>query len=142
MSILSVFINVLVVSACVGIHYELLFQLSKNLPRLKIKAKPKVVIGVFGALVAHAIEIWVFALAYFAKVKSGMFGHLEGNFDGTLLDCVYYSFTAFTTLGFGDIVPIGDIRFLTGIESLTGLVLITWTASFMFNEMQKYWVKQ
>ncbi|HHO59743.1 MAG TPA: two pore domain potassium channel family protein, partial [Thiotrichales bacterium] len=29
--------------------------------------------------------------------------------------------------------------YLTGIESLTGLVLITWTASFLYYEMQRYW---
>jgi hypothetical protein len=28
---------------------------------------------------------------------------------------------------------------LTGLESLTGLVLITWTASFLYYEMQRYW---
>jgi hypothetical protein len=39
----------------------------------------------------------------------------------------------------GDIQPHGDLRFLTGIESLTGLVLITWTASFLFVEMQRFW---
>ncbi|MFT6897577.1 MAG: hypothetical protein ACJA13_001986, partial [Paraglaciecola sp.] len=35
--------------------------------------------------------------------------------------------------------PFGDLRYLTGIESLTGLVLITWTASFLFFEMQRHW---
>ncbi|MEC4681791.1 MAG: two pore domain potassium channel family protein, partial [Nitrospirota bacterium] len=29
------------------------------------------------------------------------------------------------------------IRFLTGIEALSGLVLITWTASFLYLQMQK-----
>jgi len=58
------------------------------------------------------------------------------------MDCVYFSFTTFTTVGFGDIQPTGDLRFLTGIESLTGLVLITWTASFLFVEMQKFWNEQ
>jgi hypothetical protein len=28
---------------------------------------------------------------------------------------------------------------LTGVEALTGLILITWSASFLFIEMQKYW---
>jgi hypothetical protein len=32
----------------------------------------------------------------------------------------------------------GVIRYWTAIESLTGLVGITWTASFRFIEMQKY----
>jgi len=99
----------------------------------------RIVLGVLGALLAHSIEVWVFALAYYGLSQYGRWGHLEGNTDGSLMDCVYYSFTTFTTLGFGDITPVGDIRYLTGIESLTGLVLITWTASFLYLEMQRYW---
>ncbi len=139
MFILTMLINVIVVSIVVVIHYEFLFQLSKRISKLNIKPRLRIVFGVFGALVAHSIEVWIFAVAYYQKINSGLFGSLEGNFDGSLLDCVYFSFTSFTTLGFGDIEPIGDIRFLTGIESLTGLVLITWSASFLFFEMQKYW---
>jgi len=71
--------------------------------------------------------------------RAEAWGHLEGNFTGSLMDCVYFSFTTFTTLGFGDITPLGDLRYLVGIESLTGLVLITWTASFLFFEMQRFW---
>jgi hypothetical protein len=33
----------------------------------------------------------------------------------------------------------GYLRYLTGVEALTGLILITWSASFLFIEMQKYW---
>jgi len=66
-------------------------------------------------------------------------GYFVGNFEGSLLDCAYFSFTSYTTLGFGDIVPIGDLRYLTGLESLTGLVLITWSASFLYLEMTRYW---
>ena len=32
-----------------------------------------------------------------------------------------------------------DLRFLSGLEALAGLVLITWTASFLYYEMQRYW---
>jgi hypothetical protein len=42
-------------------------------------------------------------------------------------------------MGFGDIHPVGLIRFLSGLEGLTGIVLITWSASFMYIEMQKFW---
>ena len=136
---LASILNILVVSLVVLIHYGFLYQLSKLLPKLKIKPSYIIVLGVFGALVAHTIEVWVFASAYFYKLTTGVFGSIDGNFDGSWLDCVYFSFTSFTTLGFGDIVPHGDIRFLVGIESLTGLVLITWSASFLFFEMQKYW---
>ncbi|MEQ8800558.1 MAG: ion channel, partial [Haliea sp.] len=82
---------------------------------------------------------WIFALTYYVLITWLKWGSLGGNFDGTILDCVYFSFTVFSTLGFGDIFPEGEIRYLVGIESLTGLVLITWTASFLYYEMQRNW---
>ncbi len=142
MIILASLLNIMVVALVVLIHYGFLYQLSRVLPKLKIKSRFTIGLGVFGALLAHTIEVWVFASAYYWKLKSGVFGTFEGNFNGSWLDCTYFSFTSFTTLGFGDIVPLGDIRFLVGIESLTGLVLITWSASFLFFEMQRYWGKR
>ena len=105
---------------------------------IKVQHRLKLVICVCGALVAHTIEVWLFALAYFVMQSFGL-GRLVGRSNDTLLDCVYFSFTTFTTLGFGDIDPVGPIRYLTGLEALTGLVLITWTASFLFVEMERYW---
>ena len=132
-------LNSLVVALAVLIHYEMLFRLSLVIPKLKLKHHFRVVFGIFGALVAHVIEIWLFALAYYYMHLSGEFGKLSGKFTSSMLDCVYFSFVSYTSLGLGDIIPIGEIRFLTGLEALTGLVLITWTASFMFIEMQKFW---
>jgi hypothetical protein len=52
---------------------------------------------------------------------------------------VCFSFSTYTTLSYGDIDAVGDLRHLTGLEALTGLVMITWSASFLFLEMQRYW---
>ena len=132
-------INALVVILAVVIHYECLLRLNDWLPRLKVWSRFRIVAGVLGALAAHALEVWCFALVYYWIVQSGKWGSLIGEFDGSLLDCVYFSFTIYTTIGFGDISPVGDLKFLTGLQALTGLVLISWTASFLFLEMQKYW---
>jgi len=137
--ILTFIANCFVITLVVMIHYEFLFRLTIVMPRLNVRRRFRIVFGVLGALFAHAIEVWVFAIAYYLMHHSEGWGHLIGNFNGSLLACVYYSLTAFTTLGFGDIEPFGDIRFLSGFEALTGLVLITWTASFLFLEMQKFW---
>jgi hypothetical protein len=64
---------------------------------------------------------------------------LQGNLSHSLIDLTYFSFVTYSSLGFGDVVPVGDIRFLTGMEALTGLVLIAWTASFMYVQMMKLW---
>ena len=55
---------------------------------------------------------------------------------------LYWSAVTFVTVGFGDIVPTGPLRLLAGMEALTGFVLITWTASFLYLEMNRLWRQQ
>jgi len=133
------FINGLLVSVVVLLHYEMLFRLSQLIPRLTIKHRFRILIGIFGALTAHVFEIWLFGIGYYFLIHYSDYGSLQGNFNGSLMDSVYFSFTNYTSLGYGDIEPIGHVRFLAALEALTGLVLITWSASFMFIEMQKFW---
>ena len=137
--IITITINGMILMLAVIIHYEMLSRLSVIIPKLSIRHRFRVLYGVLGALTAHVIEIWLFSLGYYFMIRFDGFGSLQGNFDGSLLDCSYFSFSTYTTLGFGDIVPMGDVRFLAGLEALTGLVLITWSASFLFIEMQKFW---
>jgi len=134
-------INTLVVAVAVIVHYEFLYHITLYIPKMGIKHRYRIVFGVFGALIAHAIEIWIFAIAYYFMNIADDWGYLTGNFNGSLMDCGYFSFTVFSTVGFGDIEPMGNLRYLTGIESLTGLVLITWSASFLYFEMQRHWNK-
>ena len=63
-------INALVVMLVVVIHYECLLRLNDWLPRLKLWSRFRIVIGVFGALVAHALEVWCFALAYYLMANA------------------------------------------------------------------------
>lgn len=137
--ITSFFIISALVAAAVVIHYEMLRLLSIVIPKLRIKHRLRVIIGVYGTICAHIVEVWLFGVAFYLMVHHGDFGSLEGDFDGSLVACVYFSFTNYTTLGYGDISPLGDLRFLAGLEAITGLSLITWSASFMFMEMTKFW---
>ena len=137
--IITYALNSFLVAAVILIHFEALNQLSKLIPTLTIKPRLRVLFGVFGTLFAHIAEIWVFAFGYYFMIHEGSFGSLEGHFDKSLMDCSYFSFVSYTSLGFGDIVAKGNVRFTAGLEALTGLVLISWTASFMYIEMQKLW---
>lgn len=127
------------VALVVGIHYEFLYSLTWIVNKLGIKNRFKLVVGVFGALIAHAIEIFIYGGVYYWMHHLHIWGQLVGSFSGTLEDCIYFSYTCYTTVGFGDIYPLGQMRFISSIESLTGIVLITWTASFLFIEMQRHW---
>jgi len=134
-----IFFAVLLVVICTIIHYEVLYSMSNRLARMVGKGRKRVLLSVLGAIVAHQLQIIVFSLGYYLLLGFGRYGSLEGEFSRSLLDTSYYSFVVYTSLGFGDITPVGPIRFMTNLETVTGLVMIAWTASFLFMQMQKYW---
>lgn len=138
----ALLINISLVAITVAIHYEILRLLSDAIPRMRVQLRHRVVIGVLGTICAHVVEICLFGLAFFLMHEQGGFGELVGRYDGTLIDSVYFSFTNYTTVGYGDISPTGNLRFLAGMEAITGLSLITWSASFMFMEMTMFWQQE
>ena len=132
--------TVLIVGLSVLVHHEGLSLLTGGLARLHGKARRHVLRGIFGVLVLHVLEIWIFGLAlYVLLAVDPRFGQIHGIDPHSLLDYVYFSAVTYTTVGFGDVIPTGPLRFLVGTEALTGFVLITWSASFTFMEMQRYW---
>jgi hypothetical protein len=139
-NLIVVFVTVLAVSAAVLVHYEGLNLLSQWLAKRREQhPRRKVLYGIFGVLTLHIAEIWIFGLAIWLSLMFGNTGSLVGSPDTSLLDSVYLAAITFTTVGFGDLAPIGPIRFIGGTMALTGFVLITWSASFTFLEMERYW---
>lgn len=94
------------------------------------------------AFLAHLAEVMLFAIAYYVMHWSQWMGSLSDVNPAAADEFTryfYFSISSYTTLGVGDIVPIGPMRILAGIEALTGLVLIAWTASFSYLMMERYW---
>jgi len=85
------------------------------------------------------IEIIIFAVGYEVLTRLGDYGKLTGEACEQTRDYCYFSFVAYTSLGFGDITPTGWLRMMTGVETLTGLILIAWSASFLFMQMERHW---
>lgn len=138
-------VNALIAFATILLHYELLYRLNTTMPKIRhIHSRYKVLIAVGVIFIAHIVEIWIFALGYYVMAHYPEIGYFVGTISdhGLLLDSIYLSFITYTTVGFGDIVVNGYLRYLTGIEALVGLIMITWSASFLFIEMQKYWGSQ
>ena len=138
-NILVVFVTGFTVLACVLLHYEVFSWLSRALLRMHSGIRRRrILLLIFGLLALHVAEIWIFGVGYFVLLGDPTVSQIHGS-GGSLLDLVYFSAVVYTTLGLGDLVPEGAIRFLTGTEALTGFVLITWSASFTFLEMQRFW---
>ena len=69
-------------------------------------------------------------------------GTLEGAVTSqpTMQDFIYYSVASYSTLGIGDVYPTAYLRWLTGVEAVVGLMLIAWSATFIYFHMEKRWM--
>jgi len=121
------------------VHYEVLALMSASLPGMAIAPRLKLVVVVLSAFVAHAGEIALYAVAMWACVHALGVGGFSGSIGASLRACLYFSAETYTSLGFGDIVPLGPLRLLAGVETLNGLLLIGWSASFTYLSMEKFW---
>ena len=120
----------------VGLHYELLVLASNVVRALSGSSRVGVALAVALALVAHVIEVVAFGIGWLVLIRAGA---VELSVPApTIGDIIYFSGSVYTSLGFGDIVPVSGGRFLVVLEAVTGLVLIAWTASFTLYQMREH----
>ena len=136
---LIVLITVAVVLLAVGVHFEVLERVNDHVGHWMVQRRMRVLLVILLILLAHIIEIWIFGAAIYFVHHAEIMGHIQGASEFVWLDAIYLSATTFTTVGYGDLYPIGPIRMLLGTESLAGFVLVTWSASFTYLEMQRDW---
>jgi hypothetical protein len=106
---------------------------------VKTDSRAKVLVALVGAIISHVLQIAIFAVAYYMlRDRFGM-GGFGGTFEDSIWSFLYFSSETYTTLGFGDIYPTGPLRLICGIESLVGLLMVSWTASFTYLEMRRHW---
>jgi hypothetical protein len=139
-NLLVVGLTLAAVFGCVLVHYEGLTLLSRWMARMhEHPMRRRVLYMMFGMLLLHVTEIWIIGFALWGALHWPEAGAIVGDPAPSLLDAVYLSAMSYTTVGFGDVVPVGPIRFLAGTAAITGLVLIGWTISFTALEMERFW---
>ena len=94
---------------------------------------------VLACFAAHTIEVWLFAGAYYLLADHFALGGVAGEQLIDFPDLVYFSVVTYSTIGFGDLYPIGGARLLAGVEAITGLLLVGWSASFTYLVMERFW---
>src|SRR5262249_4761756 len=77
-------------------------------------------------LVAHAVEVVVWSLAYL-MVDAAPAG----------ADLVYFAFVNYTTLGYGDGIPLERWRLLGPITAMNGVLLFGWSTAVIFEVLRR-----
>jgi hypothetical protein len=121
------------------IHYEVLRLLTAALPLLGVRPRVQLIFVILGAFAAHAVEIVLYGAAFYLLATEFDVGDMGRIVNLPFARCVYFSAETFTSLGYGDVVPHGDLRLLAGMEALNGLLLIGWTASYTYISMERFW---
>lgn len=59
-----------------------------------------------------------------------------------LMDSLYFSLVTSTTLGYGDIVPMGVLRLVAALQSAIGLLILTFIISRLVSKKQEIMIRQ
>ena len=82
-------------------------------------------------MAAHIAEVAAWAIAY-AVVGIAPAG----------TDLVYFAFVNYTTLGYGDVVPLPRWSLLGPMTAMNGVLLFGWSTAVIFAVLQKAWVRE
>jgi Ion channel len=77
-------------------------------------------------MAAHTVEVIVWAFAYFVTNAAPV---------GT--DRVYFAFVNYTTLGYGDVIPVKNKQLLGPITAMNGILLFGWSTAVIFEVLRQ-----
>jgi hypothetical protein len=81
-------------------------------------------------MAAHASEVLVWSLAY-AIIGAAPAG----------TDLVYFAFVNYTTLGYGDVVPVERWRLLGPMAAMNGVLLFGWSTAVIFEVLRRTMIR-
>ncbi|WP_420971881.1 ion channel [Bradyrhizobium sp. B120] len=77
-------------------------------------------------MVAHTLEIVVWSLAYLAIGAAPAGSNL-----------LYFAFVNYTTLGYGDVVPVKQWLLVGPMAAMNGILMFGWSTAVLFEVLQK-----
>ena len=135
----AILISIILVLLTLCLHQAGFVWLARIIPIGARSTHPGLYLLMLGIFAVHVAEIFLYALGFYVAINVFELGSLEGARASGVLGYFYASAVFYTSLGFGDVLPNGYLRFIVSIEALNGLLLIAWSAAFIFAVMGKSW---
>lgn len=123
----------------IALHWLVLRLLWRSAwPRLRRLPGNGIGVMLLGCVLAHYVEISIFGVGMYVTATAGQTFAVDTSYQPENLELWFHSASFYTSLG-ADRPPTAGLRVVATSEALTGLILITWTASFLFLLMQASW---
>ena len=127
----------LLVAGTTLFHFEALERLQRATLR-ETAVRHATVVRVLSVLIlVHLSEILFYAVAYEFARQIGIGRLSTGGQPLDALSYFYYSAETYSTLGYGDIEPLGGVRLMASVEPLNGILLLAWSGAFLFSLVQR-----
>lgn len=114
-------------------HYALEFLARRSGGRLSRAGVVRLVVALVGV---HVVHITVYALVFAVAAGPAGLGRLQGVTGDPALGYFFFAAETYSTLGYGDIVPVGSLRLIASVESLNGLLLLAWSGAFLYGVLE------
>lgn len=132
-------ISAVLIIITVAIFYETMRQVWQKLNKIQHRPRLAIHLGVLSVFFCHTLCVWMYAAVYWFLIEVLKFGALQGQFEpGYILSYVYFSVTTYSSVGYGDIFPVGPLRIMTGVETVNGLILIGWSTTYTYFAAERY----
>jgi hypothetical protein len=135
-----IFAVALCLTAVVGstaLHYEAITRLDR-FARKSPTAYPTLFAVISGLIALHLFQIAAYAAIFFLSTGPLDLGYFEGKAPDAALDYFYYAAEAYTSLGYGNVTPAGEMRLIASITPLNGILLLAWSGSFLFSLVEDW----
>jgi hypothetical protein len=130
-AVMQIIIGAGVFALCVAVHAGfMLWSIRVIGPKLQRSGTSLDLVSTMVATVgflaiAHFLEICLWALAML------LVGAVSAE-DGPL----YFAFTSYTTLGYGDVVAVADWKLMGPASAMNGILLFGWSTAVIFQALQ------
>lgn len=128
----AVILALVLFGLCGAIHFTAMSTVLHRVGNSNLGSASRMLIGFYSAGFAHLTEAGLYAIGFelARSIGLGDFNTLSGSVGP--METYYFSIVNYTSLGLGDIYPTGHLRFMAGVESLNGFLLISSSAAFIF----------
>ena len=137
--ILAIIMAAILIAVCTAIHYGVL-KFSSQFVTPSRHPGHCIGVAVGSIVIAHTFEALLYAAGFWIAVYGFEIGNLVSSSSSdssslNFMDYFYFSLVNFTTLGRGDLMPTGHLRFMAAMEAFHGFLLITASGSFVLQVM-------
>jgi len=122
-SVINIMIHAVVTIGAIGIARSAGLR---HTVRPKLHLMAVMVLTAATLMVAHTLEVLIWALAYLI-VGAAPAGS----------DLLYFTFVNYTTLGYGDITPVEAWRLTGPMTAMNGILLFGWSTAVLFEVLRK-----